>query len=377
MSVHRRTVRDGVVYDVRLRDVDGRAYKRTFRTRKEADTFEAQQKAERSTGSWIDPRAGQVSLRDYSTRWLADRPTLRPRTRELYEGELRLHILPALGHVNLSDLTPERIRRWHADLIRAGHPGPPTVAKCYRLLRTILNTALDDGLIAKNPCRIKQAGIERSPERPVATVEQVLALCDAMSGKYRALVLLATFAGLRVGEILGLTRSSLDLDAGTVTIVRQLQELAGGEFHTAPPKTHAGRRTIALPAFVVPQLRQHLESYAGPGPDGLLFLGEEGGPLRRAVLWRHWQAAIAQVGMKGFHVHDLRHTGNTLAAATGASTKELMARMGHASAEAALRYQHATARRDAAIADALDQMVGGRTPAGSDAGGRSASDTGA
>lgn len=315
-----------------------------------------------------------MSLRDYSTRWLADRPTLRPRTRELYEGELRLHILPTLGDVNLSDLTPERIRRWHADLIRAGRPGPPTVAKCYRLLRTILNTALDDGLIAKNPCRIKQAGIERSPERPVATVEQVLDLCDAMGGKYRALVLLATFAGLRVGEILGLTRSSLDLDAGTVTVTRQLQELAGGEFHTAPPKTDAGRRTIALPAFVVPQLREHVEAYAGPGPDGLLFLGEEGGPLRRAVLWRHWQAAIAQVGMKEFHLHDLRHTGNTLAAATGASTKELMARMGHASAEAALRYQHATARRDAAIADALDQMVGGRTSGGSDAAGRGNSD---
>lgn len=309
----------------------------------------------RATGS--NPRAGQVSLRDYSTRWLADRPSLRRRTQELYESELRLHILPTLADVNLSDLTPERVRRWHADMIRTGRPGPPTVAKCYRLLRTILNTAVDDGILAKNPCRIKQAGIERSPERPVATIEQVLELCDSMGGKYRALVLLATFAGLRVGELLGLTRSSLDLDAGTVTVTQQLQELAGGEFHTAPPKTDAGRRTIALPTFVVPELREHLDAYAGPGSDGLMFLGEEGGPLRRAVLWRHWQAAIDEVGLKGFHVHDLRHTGNTLAAATGASTKELMARMGHASPEAALRYQQATARRDAAIADALDKMV--------------------
>ncbi|MGH3420829.1 MAG: tyrosine-type recombinase/integrase [Streptosporangiaceae bacterium] len=359
MSVHRRNIRDGVVYDVRLRGTDGRAYKRTFRTRKEADTFAAQQKAERSKGNWIDPRAGQVTFRDYSTTWLADRATLRRRTRELYEGELRLHILPAFGNVNLSDLTPERVRRWHADLIRAGRPGAPTVAKCYRLLRAILNTAVDDGIIAKSPCRIKQAGTERSPERPVATIEQVLELCDTMGGKYRALVLLATFAGLRVGEILGLTRSSLDLDAGTVTVTRQLQELAGGQFHTAPPKSDAGRRSVALPAFAVPHLRAHLETFAAPGRDGLLFLGEEGGPLRRAVLWRHWQAAIDEVGMKGFHVHDLRHTGNTLAAATGASTKELMARMGHASPEAALRYQHATAGRDAAIANALDQMVGG------------------
>lgn len=357
MSIQRRNLRDGVVYDVRLRDPDGRAYKRSFRTRKEAEAFEADQRAERNRGAWVNPRAGDITLLDYSTKWLANRPELRRRTAELYEGELRLHILPALGGVNLSDLTSERVRRWHATMIRAGKPGAPTVAKCYRLLRTILNTAVDDGLIAKNPCRIKQAGAERSPERPVATIEQVLALTEAIGGKYRALVLLATFAGLRVGELLGLTRASLDLEAGAVRVTRQLQELADGEFYTALPKTDAGRRTVALPAFVLPALQSHLDQWAAPGSDGFLFVGEQGGPLRRAVLWRHWHAALRQVGMDGFHFHDLRHTGNTLAAATGASTKELMARMGHASPEAALRYQHATARRDAAIAATLNEMV--------------------
>lgn len=67
--------------------------------------------------------------------------------------------------------------------------------------------------------------------------------------------------------------------------------------------------------------------------------------------------AVRRAGMDGFRFHDLRHTGNTLAAATGASTRELMARMGHSSPQAALRYQHATREREHAIADALSTLI--------------------
>jgi Phage integrase family len=101
----------------------------------------------------------------------------------------------------------------------------------------------------------------------------------------------------------------------------------------------------------------HLAEHAEPGRNGRLFRGAKGGPLRRAVLQRAWDEARVRVGMAHLHFHDLRHTGNTLAAATGASTRELMARMGHASAEAALRYQHATRERDRAIAAGLGVMA--------------------
>ncbi|MGH9064694.1 MAG: tyrosine-type recombinase/integrase [Acidimicrobiales bacterium] len=364
MSIERRSAKHGVVYDVRLRAPDGRAYKRTFRTRREAETFEARERADRSRGGWVDPRAGSVTLADYASRWLEDRPRLRIRTRELYEGQLRHHVLPGLGKLSLAELTTARVRSWHAGLLRAGRPGPVTVAKCYRLLRTILGTAVEDGLIVKNPCVIKDAGVERSPERPIATVAQVYALADALGGRYRVLVLLATFTGLQLGELLALTRQRVDLLHGTVTVTEQLQELAGGSVVVGPPKTHAGLRTVALPAFLLPELEAHLDRWAAPGLDGLLFVGEEGGPLRRGVLQRHWRAAARQVGLPDLHFHDLRHTGNTLAAATGASTKELMARMGHASPQAALRYQHATAERDVAIAAALHDLVAGSRPAG-------------
>jgi integrase len=357
VSIERRSTKRGVVYDVRLRSPDGRSYKRTFRTRKEAERFHAQQLADRSRGGWVDPRAGQLTLAEYAERWLDQRPRLRRRTAELYEGHLRHHILPALGTVRLAELTTARIRSWHGKLLKGGRIGPVTAAKSYRLLRTILGTAIEDGLIVKNPCVIKDAGVEHSPERPVATLTQVEAIAETMGGRYVALVLVATFTGLRLGELLALTRRRIDLEHRTVEVVEQLHELADGSLHVAPPKSAAGRRMVALPLFLLPHLEVHLTRWAGAGQDGFLFVGDNGAPLRRAVLQRHWRAATAQLGLNGLHFHDLRHTGNTLAAATGASTKELMARLGHSSPQAALRYQHATADRDAAIAAALHELV--------------------
>jgi integrase len=225
----------------------------------------------------------------------------------------------------------------------------------------MLATAVEDGILVKNPCVIRSAGVERSDERTVATVPQVVALADAIDPRYRAMVLLATFCGLRFGELAGLTRDRLDLLHGTVTVTEQMQELSNGERTASPPKTAAGRRIVALPPHLFGELEAHLSAHAEPGAGGLVFPAPEGGPLRRGNFrQRMWVPACKAVGIAGFRFHDLRHTGNTLAAATGASTRELMARMGHASPRAALIYQHATADRDAAIAAALSDLVAGK-----------------
>jgi integrase len=242
-------------------------------------------------------------------------------------------------------------------MVAAGTPGPITVAKSYRLLRSLLATAVEDGLIANNPCVIKGAGVERSPERPVATIEQVYALADAVEPRYRMLVLLATFASMRFGELAALTRSRIDLDTGLVTITEAASELNDGTRIVGKPKTEAGRRTVAVPPVLHDDLRRHLDMFAHPGPHGLVFVGPAGGPLRRSNWAKVWRPTAAQLALDHLHFHDLRHTGNTLAAATGASTKELMSRMGHSSSRAALHYQHATSERELAIAHRLSEMV--------------------
>jgi integrase len=330
---------------------------RTFETKREADAFLAEARTAIDRGSWVNPNAGRVTLRIYATRWLVDRVQLRPRSRELYEGLLRLHILPALGDLELVQLTPAAIRTWHASLLQAPRPGASTAAKSYRLLRTMLKTAVEDELLSRNPCLITGAGIERPDERPVANIEQVYELADAVDSRFRAMVLFATFTGLRLGELRALRRANLDLLHASVRVVEQMQEMADGTLIVGPPKTDAGVRIVAIPKVLIPELETHLGMYSGPGPDGLVFPGTQHQPLRRATLYKDRNRARREVCLDGFRFHDLRHTGNTLAAAAGASTKELMVRMGHASSRAALIYQHAIRERDIAIAGALSAAI--------------------
>lgn len=345
-------------YRARYHDKAGRRHNapNTFATKTDAWRWLATIETDMLRGAWVDPEAGRVLLVDYSAEWLDARANLRPRTVEMYEGILAQSINPTLGAVRLSELTTGEVREWYADLVRNRKP---TVApKAYRLLRTILATAVEDDLITKNPCGIKGAGVEHSPERPIATPEEVWKLADAIDPRFRAFVLSAAFLGLRYGELAGLAREHVNLLHRTVTIERQLIERKSGKTEFGPPKTEKGRRTIAIPAPLVSELEHHLANFAAPGRDGLVFVGERGARLTRGNWHPKWKEARAAAGLKpSFRFHDLRHTSNTLAAATGASTRELMYRMGHASPAAALRYQHATAKRDAEIADALGQLL--------------------
>jgi integrase len=138
-----------------------------------------------------------------------------------------------------------------------------------------------------------------------------------------------------------------------VRVVSALAELDGGQLLDNTPKSRAGRRIVAIPPEIIPDLQAHLDTFAEPGPDGRVFVGPKGGPLRRSGFRRVWRKVQTDVGLPDLHFHDLRHVGNTLAATTGASLKELMTRMGHASTRAALIYQHASQDRDKVIAQGL------------------------
>lgn len=333
----------------------------SFDTKEAAERALILATADRERGSFVDPAKGEITLKDYAGMWLRHRP-LRPRTVGLYDQQLRTHILPTLGELPLGRISPMQVRRWYGTLVKTSGLSPVTAAKCYRLLRTILTTAVEDELIAKNPCALKGAGNEKSPERPVATVQQVAAIADAVDPRFRALILMATYSTLRWGELTALTRRRIDLDNHTVTVVEQSLELADGSIVIGPPKSDAGHRTVALPPTLVTELQRHLDEYVDRDRDALVFLGAKGAQLRRANWNVKWKAACAAAGVEGLRFHDLRHTGNTLAAASGASTKELMARMGHSSPRAALIYQHATKDRDRAIALALEQMIVAAAP---------------
>jgi integrase len=330
----------------------------TFETEDRADEWLIQRQAELLRGDWSDPNRGKIPLSDYGRVWIDERHELRTRTADLYRWLFGKYIEPELGHHHLSDLAPQGIRQWRSRLIRSG-VSTTMVAKAYRLLRAILMTATDDELIPRNPCRIKAGGREPRSERPVLTVAQVFQLARMMPSRFVAMVLVTTFGSLRFGEVTALRRRDVDTTVGLVGVQRAFTEVRGKGLVIGPPKSRAGVRTVALPAMVVPYLVEHLAEYVDPDPDALVFTGPKGAPIRRGNFNTlvGWGKKVAELGVPGLHFHDLRHTGNTLAAGAGASTKDLMARMGHDSVEAAMIYQHATAEADRAVADKLNDRL--------------------
>ncbi len=326
----------------------------TFPTKADALAHLATVEADVRRGSWVDPRAGLVSVREYGDLWLERRPDLAVRTRELYRYLLDRQIYPDLGHIALAALAPSKIRGWHAELSMR-HAS--TAAKAYRLLSTIMKTAVTDGIILSSPCKVEKAGVERPAERPIATLDEIEALANAMPEHLRLIVLLASWCQLRRGELLGLRRQDIDTLHATMRIEQSRTFTMTGASLVKDPKTNAGKRTLAIPRHLMAALEDHLERFTEHSPTSLVFLGKTGIPLTCNVLQVSWERARAKVGRPDLHFHDLRHTGLTLAAATGATTAELMHRAGHSSASAALRYQHATKDRDRVLADALESMA--------------------
>jgi integrase len=329
----------------------------TFERKADASNWLANKRAEINRDEWIDPDAGKVTFRLYAETWIKERD-LADTTAERYEGILRNHVQPHFGDRRLSEIKEPIIRQWRKKLRDAG-VGLATVAKAYRLVHSIFNTAVDDLLIRRNPCRIKGASQDKASERSTLTIDQIFAIADAIQPRYRLLVLLAALTSLRFGEFAALRRRDVDLDRGELRVRRSQAELKHGRTIIKDPKSEAGKRSVAIPEVVLADLRDHLTQFSEPGPDGLVFVGPKGGRLRRRNFLRLWRKALADANIEedDVHFHDLRHTGNALAAATGASTKELMPRMGHSSVRAALIYQHASRSRDKQIADAISQNV--------------------
>ncbi len=189
------------------------------------------------------------------------------------------------------------------------------------------------------------------------TVAEVYAVAGAMPKRYRLMVLLATFCSLRFGELAALDRGSVDAEAGYVHVRRAVVELADGSLVTGWPKTNAGRRVVGIPEGLLPEVVAHLAEFTGDRPSSLVFVGPKGAPMRRSNFQTYWTDAVEAAGVKDVHFHDLRHTGNTLAAQAGATLPDLMARMGHASTRAAMIYLHTTSTRDRVIADRLSTLI--------------------
>lgn len=331
---------------------DGKERTRRFGRKVDAERWLDGLVGDMARGTWIDPDGGKVHLQKYADEWLAGRQ-LRSTTGSKYRQLLDNHLLPAFADVPLAKLTPSMVRGWYEGLHSRY---PATASGAYRLLSSICRTAVDDELIPRSPCKIKGAGTDRSEERPTISLQELTAAVAACQAVYRLALLLAVWCHLRRGEILGLQRHDVDIERQTVAVRRSWCLQTDGTPVLGRPKTDAGIRVLTVPPNILPALEAHLR-LVDPESNAWLFPGENGQPISPRTIDRAWARARSKIARPDLRFHDLRHTGLTLAASTGASTAELMKRGGHASPAAALRYQHATAERDQLLAQALGELA--------------------
>ena len=334
---------------------DGRAL--TFTTERKARLWLADHREAILAGTWSPTPAaappGETTVATYAETWLASRD-LAERTRDHYRQLLRAHVLPAFGRSALASLTPADVRAWHGRL--GTQTGPTARAHAYALLKAVLATAVADDLIAANPCRVRAGGQAPTAKkmRP-ATLDELEVLTEAMPERLRMIVQLAVWCSLRFGEVAELRRSEVDLEHRLVHVRRAVVRTEAGTV-VKKPKSEAGVRSVTVPPHVVDGLRLHLAEHVDADRDALLFPAVHGGHLAPATLYRSFYAAREAAGRPDLRFHDLRHTGQTLAARAGADLRELMNRAGQSTSSAALRYIHEVNGRQAEIADAMSAL---------------------
>lgn len=369
-------------------DLDRHLAPGTFENKAAAEVWLGREHDLVASDQWTAPRfrtggrQDAETLAEYAEEWLAHRRTsagypLKDRTREHYRALLDSRILPFLGDEALGDIAPEMVSVWYERQECAATP--TSTAHAYGLLHAIMASAAKKDMrgvskIQWNPCQIE--GAQKAPTqhqaRP-ASVAELQTIIDNMMERYQLPIALMGWCALRFGETVALERADVDGVRRSIQIKKGVVRVEG-ERRLDTPKNRR-MRVVHYPPHLDDMVKRHLDLYAEPGRAGKLFPSLTGGYLSQSTLngkperirlikgrvvnesASAFRRACDVAGRPDLRLHDLRHTGAVLAAATGATLAELQARLGHSTVTAAMRYQHAATDRDAAISEALSKMV--------------------
>ncbi|MFE1551608.1 tyrosine-type recombinase/integrase [Streptomyces sp. NPDC058718] len=375
----------GKRWQVRWRDHTGKQCKENFDRKPDALRRAAAIKADMDRGQYVDPRAGLETLESVAARW-QEGALHKGSTVESVDQAFRNHINPLLGHRTVSGLKTSDIQGWVND--RNKTLAATTVRKMYAYLRVALQTAVMDGIIAKNPCQgVKLPPVRQQEIHPLHP-EVVQALVKGAPERYRVCLLVAAATGLRQGELWGLELESVDfaMDKREIRVRQQLVTPDKGDSYVSTPKSHHSSRTVPVAPLVLNAIRAHLEQFpltpvviddrTDPRkPEErkakLIFLNGDNRPIRRGQ-WSHlWSDTVRRANTlleasaselrvpKGATMHDLRHFYASLLIHHGESVKVVQRNLGHAKASMTLDvYTHLWDAVEDTTRDAVTQGLG-------------------
>ena len=338
--------------------VEGKQRSKSFKNHADARRWKAVLEGDLVNGSYIDPKNGQTTLGSFAPEALeALTLEVRPSTKARMLSVYRVHIEPEFGHVPLSAVTGAGVSAWVVKM--SAHKSPASVRKAAHVLGRVLDHAVSHGLLRANPAASVRLPAEVHHEQRYITQPEAWKLADSIAPRFRAMVLVAVFGGLRFGELGGLQRHHINEIQNTIRVSRTLVEV-GGHSSFGPPKTRTSVRTVTLPRSIMAELVAHMDSYCAPDPDALVFTGSKGQPVLRTWFYRHYyQPATVAAGLTGLRFHDLRHTFVALWVSLGRNAKEVSRAAGHSSVAFTLdRYGHLYETDHDGLADELDAMLG-------------------
>lgn len=322
-----------------------------------------QLQADALRGQALVPRGGDMPLAEWLDVWWPSYAAgLKPSARISAEGVLRRYVRPRLGRLRLAELDPLVVQRFVADLLsgRASPRGrrlaPKTVLNVHGQLHTVLRDAVAQRLIPSNPCAHTTLPGKIHHEMRFLTEPDAARLVATLPAYWRPLVVTLLATGLRWGEAIGLRVRHVDVLAGTVTVLRQTQELADtAEIIDAEPKSGASRRTVTIPKPVAELLVPYV---AGREPDARVFTAPRGAAVRTRRFYVVWNRARAGAGLAGLRVHDLRHTHAAWLISAGVPLTAIQRRLGHTSIRVTSDlYGHLMPEVDGRVLEVVEQRL--------------------
>lgn len=351
-------------YEVVYRDLTRRQRTSTFPRLQDAREFQAKITNSIRQGDFIDPAASKTTFRGWAEKYLEQKLNIGRRTRDRYQESLTNHLLPAFGDIALGSITPDLVQDWVVTLTRTQYaPGKTysaeTIRSHYALFAAMMKKAVARGLIGRSPCTDIELPKVVRDERRYLREDQVAALVDSMPGRYKVLVIVGAYLGLRWQELAGLRPSAVTLTAGPVASLRVIStiERSNGRYEVKDyGKSQAARRTLKMPAWVAEALAWHMKAF--PHREWV-FAAPEGGYLRYDNFrTRVWSRATEAAGVDPFDFHELRHTAAAFMISEGANALQVKRRMGHEDVRTTFNiYGHLFDDDEDALVERLDRRA--------------------